>query len=363
MKPANAPMSAVRMAALTMTLGLVACSGGGPAATSTSTATRTQTATYSPTPTHAPTHTVAPSTAVPPTSTARPAPAPWIAYQGQSGLALIRSDGTEDHVFPSTVASRARHPDWSPDGEWLAYRLDGPGDATAIWVSRIDGSGARRLVDCRAPCGFADDPAWSVDGTNIAYWRNGDHELQAIHVLDVESGEESLIIPGAPGEGPIRPRWSPDGTKLVVEIEQYSDDGEYLASDLGLIDLNAQTPVLSALTTGEPLAGYPDWDANSNAILFQAHNADPFSLTGDPVQLFTIRPDGTGLRQLTERTAGEPFIALPAWADHGESILATLIHSTEMSPWRAWLPMAAAFMSFWARAGSQSSARIARRGR
>ena len=115
-----------------------------------------------------------------------------------------------------------------------------------------------------------------------------------------------------------------------MEIEQYSDDGEYLASDLGLIDLNAQTPVLSALTTGEPLAGYPDWDANSNAILFQAHNADPFSLTGDPVQLFTIRRDGTGLRQLTERTAGEPFIALPAWADHGESILATLIHSTEM---------------------------------
>ena len=129
------------------------------------------------------------------------------------------------------LPSRARHPDWSPDGEWQDYGLDGPGDATAIWVSRIDGSDARRLVDCRAPCGFADDPAWSVDGTNIAYWRNGDDELQAIHVLDVESGEESLIaVRGAPGEGPIRPRWSPDGTKLVVEIEQYSDDGEYLAS-------------------------------------------------------------------------------------------------------------------------------------
>ena len=320
MKPANAPISAVRLAALILTLGMIGCSGDGSRPTQSPTPTQTL----------APTRTATPSTAVVRTPAATPSPAAWIAYQGQSGLALIRSDGTDDHVFPSSVASSARHPDWSPDGEWLAYRLDGPGEATSIWISHIDGSDARRLVDCRAPCGYADDPAWSPDGTSLAYWRNGDDEVQAIHVVDIESGEESAIIAGGPGQAPIRPRWSPDGTRLVVEIEQYSNDGEYLSSDLGLIDLTAENPELSALTTGEPLAGYPDWGPSSDAILFQAHNAAPFSLTGDPVQLFTIRPDGSGLRQLTQRTAEEPFIALPAWADNGESILVTLIHSTEM---------------------------------
>lgn len=291
-------------------------------------------------PTAQPTATIPPASDAPtPTNTIVAVSAPpatpavaeqWIAYQGPEGLRLVRMDGTDDHLFPSTMAAQIRHPDWSPDGKWLTYRVDGPGSATAIWISREDGTGARKLVDCQAPCGFVDDPAWSPDGTRIAFWRNGDDEAQAIHVVDIDSGVDTAVIRGKTGEGPIRPRWSPTGDRLVIEIERYDTGGNLTGTRLGLVDLANEAPAIEYLGPPDIAAGYPDWSPAGELILFQAGNDDPFSRAGDPVQLFTINADGSDLLQLTTRTAAEPFLALPAWVTGGSAILVTVIHSPDV---------------------------------
>jgi dipeptidyl aminopeptidase/acylaminoacyl peptidase len=238
-------------------------------------------------------------------------------------------DGTDDHLFPSANAAKARHADWSPDGNWLVYRVDGPADTDTIWISRVDGAEARQLVDCDSPCLFVDDPAWSPDGTRIAFWRDGGDEGQAIRVVDVASGAVTSVISGSPGEGPAQPRWAPAGDRLVIEIELHDTSGNVTGNRLGLIDLAAEIPTFEYLTPPELSADYPDWSSFADTILFEAGDGDPFSLEGEPLQLFTIRPDGSGLVQLTTRSASEGLLALPAWAAGGNAILLTLIHSRD----------------------------------
>src|SRR5687768_16927767 len=101
---------AAPMAPLAMTLAVLGCTAG-------SLPTQRPSATVPPvTETPKPANTSA--TVSTPTATSAVA-GPWVAYQGPEGLRLVRLDGTSDHLFPSVHAAQARHPDWSPDGNWL----------------------------------------------------------------------------------------------------------------------------------------------------------------------------------------------------------------------------------------------------
>jgi TolB protein len=76
-------------------------------------------------------------------------------------------------------------PDWSPDGQWIAFASDRSGDFE-IWVVRADGSGLKQVTS--GP-GTKTWPAWSPDGKKILYTRS--HE-----------GKENLWLVGVDGSGP-----------------------------------------------------------------------------------------------------------------------------------------------------------------
>ena len=253
---------------------------------------------------------------------------PWIAYQGPAGLSLVRADGTDDHLFPGNAAAM-RHPDWSPDGEWLAYRLEGLDNTVSIWIARVDGTDARMLISRDLSNAYVDDPAWSPDGSRIAFWLSDSETPQSIVIMDVASGDEIARVAGSAGEGPAVPRWSASGDRLVVEVGRYSATGDLLGSYVGVIELSLPSPVITPISAADTRSGYPDWSPTQDLIVYQAGNLDPFSAAGDPVQLFTVQPDGDRVRQLTTRAATDPFVALPAWTADGRDLLVTLIHSNE----------------------------------
>ena len=60
-----------------------------------------------------------------------------------------------------------------------------------------------------------------------------------------------------------------------------------------------------------------------------ASNLDPFSYEGVPSNLYVIRPDGTGLKQITHQTAVDPWVALPDWSNRTPGLLVTLIHDAQ----------------------------------
>jgi Tol biopolymer transport system component len=72
--------------------------------------------------------------------------------------------------------------------------------------------------------------------------------------------------------------------------------------------------------------GYPDWHPTEDVITFQTGVDDPFLREGTPPGLFTMGIDGSGLTQLlADRSADEPWIALPSWTADGTGIIVTLV--------------------------------------
>lgn len=111
-------------------------------------------------------------------------------------------------------------PQWSPDGQHLVFTR-----GTALWVTRADGSDARKLTD--HPAGNT-SPRWSLDGSHIAFVsrRRGWSHLWTISA----DGKALTQITRDPLDA-ADPVWSPDSTALAfcaVDPEDLMTRGVYL---------------------------------------------------------------------------------------------------------------------------------------
>jgi Tol biopolymer transport system component len=204
-----------------------------------------------------------------------------------------------------------RDPDVSPDGRRIVFQQEGEG-VDEIWVVDADGSHLTRLTHpvpgCLPDGGTCDgEPAWSPDGKRIAFSRDtvneaNDEENKGIWVMNADgTGTRQLTQLDLPGQGFDRaPQFSPDGRMLVFERDNVRDAEP--VDGIALFVLDLKTRAERRITPYELNAGdTPDWSPDGRRILF--HNNE----SGDPevsANLYTVRPDGTGLRQLTFETGG-----------------------------------------------------------
>ncbi len=170
----------------------------------------------------------------------------FVKNQGQE-LVVMRANGSGQHII-----ARARGyyeaPAWSPDGRTIAYqsRPNRNIDVTAIFTIQPDRIHERQLTPASASAGF---PAWSPDGSRIAY-----------------STGDQLWIMHSDGTGPRRltncrlscvfdfaPAWSPTGSSLVF-VQQENGGG---ARRLYVLEL--ATGAVRPLTPASRWAGSPDW--------------------------------------------------------------------------------------------------------
>ncbi|HEX8284916.1 MAG TPA: S8 family serine peptidase [Pyrinomonadaceae bacterium] len=114
----------------------------------------------------------------------------------------INADGTNRLPFNSSFLGTG-YPDWSPDGQWIVY-----GNVQSIWIQRTFGGSALRLTT-----GFGDmRPRYSPDGKRIVFQSS-------------RNGQAEIYLVGADGAGLVRlttnpaadtaPAWSPDGSKII----------------------------------------------------------------------------------------------------------------------------------------------------
>lgn len=110
--------------------------------------------------------------------------------------------------------------DVSPDGRRIAYTKRGDnrrnqGNLSEVHVLDIASKESRRLTDNRSPEGGL---SWAPDSRRLAYTARSDGEwellLDKIWVMDVESGDKSIVSGGF--DGSIRSFvWTPDGTTIL----------------------------------------------------------------------------------------------------------------------------------------------------
>jgi Tol biopolymer transport system component len=255
----------------------------------------------------------------------------WVAESGDA-IYTTRVDGTERAQLTDFNGSTL-HPDWSPDGTRVAFRLSPSGGRPdQVWVTDADGSSAKLIEACDdGDCAGADYPAWSPDGASLAYtvYRAPlSDELppsgSVIRVVDVATSEYQDVVASEPGEILDQPRWSPDGTMFALQIDHFEADGTETAMFLAVSPTTGGA--VTRLTPGEMYAGYPDWNPVDGRIVFCTFDLTAFAtLEGDAVSnLYTINADGSGLTPLTDNTAADLRVSQPSWTLDGSAVLVTI---------------------------------------
>ena len=116
---------------------------------------------------------------------------------------------------------------------------------------------------------------------------------------------------------------------MVFEMTRYPDTqietGTATGSAIALIDVTREGAKPVVLTDWSIYATYPDWRPGSDEILFSTYDLEEFQATDEPSNLYTIKPDGSGLTRLTSFGKADQRATQPTWTPDGSRIIFTLV--------------------------------------
>ena len=262
---------------------------------------------------------------------------PWIAYtwdlrDGNGwGMYLVRPDGSDNHHILTELPGEQRAPAWSPDGTKLAFVELDPADANspdgAVWMSNADGSDATRVFDGGDQCTSVFHPSWSPDGTKLALICYFSGDASSVAVLDLASMAFTPLDKVAwPGFMDDPPRWSPDGKSLAFAIQHWDPTNTFLDGSL-VATISVDGGKEHRLTTSDTFMSAPDWSPDGTELVMNSYDLGNASDLNEPSNLYAIKPDGTGLHQLTHSSIdGSMKIGQPRWDPDGKRILVAVMN-------------------------------------
>ncbi|HMI98235.1 MAG TPA: hypothetical protein VK488_00200 [Gaiellaceae bacterium] len=212
------------------------------------------------------------------------------------------------------------HPQWSPDGQRIAF-LRSSSVEEAIYTVAVAGGEAQRVVDVRSYPGPA--PVLSPDWTKVAFWDGGPLKVKNLdgsepHLIAASgfsfswapdsqrlayAGAAEIFVVNADGTGSTSlgpgglPAWSPNGRQLA-----------FISPEGALSVMNSDGTSRRVVYSGDVAARGPSWSPDGNRLAF---------LVGD--SLTVINLDGTQLRTLQRG-----FVGFPQWSHDGSRIAADL---------------------------------------
>jgi TolB protein len=182
-----------------------------------------------------------------------------------TGLFLADPDGRNERpLLPATNLDY--NASFSADGKWIVFTSERAGSSDIHRV-RPDGSGLERLTDSPA---YDDQGTLSPDGRTLAFVSTRENGAADIWLLDLPTRRYRNLTNHRSGN--FRPSWSPDGQWIAFTSDRDTKPGR----------------------------AEPHWE------LLQS------------TAVYIVRPDGSGLRRLTELGG---YAGSPKWSEDGRRIV------------------------------------------
>src|SRR3954464_10618486 len=245
-----------------------------------------------------------------------------ILFQAASGkrsqIFRINPDGRGLEQLTHAKGQGAENPIWSPDGSAMAFDV-GKETRADVFTAASDGTGVARLS--RGAWRFHGDPAYSPDGSQISFDEDSGPGQPAVHGIFVANADGSgahRLTTALAGKDAYdtESQWSPDGTLIAFTRVKSKKQAAIFTVRTDGTDLRQLTPyVLDAAS--------PDWSPDGTRIAFNSL-WDPHP--GRSANVYTMNPDGTGMTALTHNRGGKRHSFRPSWAPDGTKlVIATFV--------------------------------------
>jgi Tol biopolymer transport system component len=204
-------------------------------------------------------------------------------------------------------------PQFSRDGRLAISDIRNLATTPTASISVMDADGSNRKVVFSDPSGAAFVPTWSPDGQWIAFGFGaffGARDTRPAKVMMVRadgSQQTRDLTQGSPNSG--FPTFSPDGTQIAYRVWGERDGKR----DYGIRVLTLADGSVKTLTT--ELDNFPSWSPNGDLIAFTRRSPGTDDYDYD---IFTMRPDGTNIKQLTIAPGNDGH---SSWSPDGKYIL------------------------------------------
>jgi Tol biopolymer transport system component len=222
----------------------------------------------------------------------------------KGAIFIANPDGTGERQLTSPPGKAGDdYPDVAPDGSFVAFERCGRLNC-AIYTVNSDGSGLRRVSrTCQGlPPRCADNTyaAISPDGRQIAFTRAfgriRDDQIDHVGVYRMRidgTHVRKVSLPRKRAAEDGEAQWAPDGRQIVFVRHNFSamPRGKQAVYVINADGTGRRRVTPYAIKAGDG----PDWSPDGTQILFRSPENEDF-LNND---IWTIHPDGTGLRQVT----------------------------------------------------------------
>jgi TolB protein len=206
-------------------------------------------------------------------------------------------------------------PNWSPDGNSIAYISSTERRMTDLFVMDAEGGNPIKLSKTSH---FAWEPVWSPDGSKIAYFSVTSSGSFSVITVAGDGSNENILAwdQNHAAFAPLwfalknKPDWSPDGTRLA-----FVSGHENYRLEVYVIEVASAT--VNRLTNASGVENlYPIWSPDGSKLAF-------YALHNQRWDLYTMNPDGTNPVKLADGVANQAFFVIspPSWSPDGNQIV------------------------------------------
>jgi Tol biopolymer transport system component len=189
---------------------------------------------------------------------------------------VVGADGRGARRIANLAIEPGQWSAWSPDGTTLAFPgvpLDEKSANEAVYTVRVDGTGFRRVTrnqtrrERAAEAGIV-DVEWAPDGKRLAFVRYDLVHADQIDIVGSDGRNERRVASGG------CPVWSPDGRRLAF----WAEDPKGRFAGIDVVRPGKGPPRVIARTKG---AWCPVWSADGHRIFFFVGARNPYVADAD----------------------------------------------------------------------------------